>query len=88
MAWIGGKYIEMCIQGQLFQKPPLRVRHRLTVPQFHPHYLPYAGHYRPRVRTADGAVAQMGERRVRNAKVRGSIPLGSTSALNGLTKML
>lgn len=25
-----------------------------------------------------GAVAQLGERRVRNAKVRGSIPLGST----------
>jgi hypothetical protein len=27
---------------------------------------------------AHGAVAQLGERRVRNAKVRGSIPLGST----------
>ena len=27
----------------------------------------------------DGAVAQLGERRVRNAKVRGSIPLGSTT---------
>ena len=26
----------------------------------------------------DGAVAQLGERRVRNAKVSGSIPLGST----------
>src|SRR5579864_2560908 len=26
----------------------------------------------------NGAVAQLGERRVRNAKVRGSIPLGST----------
>ena len=26
-----------------------------------------------------GAVAQMGERRVRNAEVRGSIPLGSTT---------
>jgi hypothetical protein len=26
-----------------------------------------------------GAVAQLGERRVRNAKVRGSIPLGSTN---------
>ena len=26
-----------------------------------------------------GAVAQLGERRVRNAEVRGSIPLGSTS---------
>ena len=26
-----------------------------------------------------GAVAQLGERRVRNAKVRGSIPLGSTT---------
>jgi hypothetical protein len=25
-----------------------------------------------------GAVAQLGERRVRNAEVRGSIPLGST----------
>ena len=28
-----------------------------------------------------GAVAQLGERRVRNAKVRGSIPLGSTNSL-------
>ena len=28
-----------------------------------------------------GAVAQLGERRVRNAKVRGSIPLGSTNHL-------
>ena len=27
-----------------------------------------------------GAVAQLGERRVRNAEVRGSIPLGSTNA--------
>lgn len=26
-----------------------------------------------------GAVAQLGERRVRNAEVRGSIPLGSTN---------
>ncbi len=31
-----------------------------------------------------GAVAQLGERRVRNAKVRGSIPLGSTNLLNDL----
>jgi hypothetical protein len=31
-----------------------------------------------------GAVAQLGERRVRNAKVRGSIPLGSTNSFNGL----
>ena len=29
-------------------------------------------------KTRNGAVAQLGERRVRNAKVRGSIPLGST----------
>ena len=29
----------------------------------------------------DGAVAQLGERRVRNAKVRGSIPLGSTNPI-------
>ena len=28
-----------------------------------------------------GAVAQLGERRVRNAEVRGSTPLGSTSVL-------
>src|SRR5438094_207904 len=28
----------------------------------------------------NGAVAQLGERRVRNAKVRGSIPLGSTTS--------
>src|SRR5271163_4900464 len=30
------------------------------------------------LKTRNGAVAQLGERRVRNAKVRGSIPLGST----------
>ena len=30
------------------------------------------------LKTRSGAVAQLGERRVRNAKVRGSIPLGST----------
>jgi hypothetical protein len=30
----------------------------------------------------NGAVAQMGERVVRNDEVRGSIPLGSTSVLN------
>ena len=29
-----------------------------------------------------GAVAQLGERRVRNAEVRGSIPLGSTKPEN------
>ena len=36
--------------------------------------------YRPGVseRSHQGAVAQLGERRVRNAEVRGSIPLGST----------
>src|SRR5438067_11363999 len=33
----------------------------------------------------DGAVAQLGERRVRNAKVRGSIPLGSTNPSGPLT---
>jgi hypothetical protein len=39
--------------------------------------LPPAG---PWVRPdAHGAVAQLGERRVRNAEVRGSIPLGSTN---------
>ena len=31
--------------------------------------------------TGNGAVAQMGERVVRNDEVRGSIPLGSTSAV-------
>ena len=43
---------------------------------------------RARKRVADargvvslGAVAQLGERRVRNAKVRGSIPLGSTNSM-------
>jgi hypothetical protein len=30
-----------------------------------------------------GAVAQLGERYVRNVEVRGSIPLGSTIFLNG-----
>ena len=33
----------------------------------------------PRFPGRIGAVAQLGERRVRNAEVRGSIPLGSTS---------
>src|SRR5215472_4200471 len=32
----------------------------------------------PQGASSAGAVAQLGERRVRNAKVRGSIPLGST----------
>lgn len=32
-------------------------------------------------RRLDGAVAQLGERRVRNAEVRGSNPLGSTTRL-------
>jgi hypothetical protein len=32
-------------------------------------------------RRLDGAVAQLGERRVRNAEVRGSNPLGSTTCL-------
>src|SRR5207249_225684 len=32
-----------------------------------------------------GAVAQLGERRVRNAEVRGSIPLGSTIARNSVS---
>jgi hypothetical protein len=43
----------------------------------------YPGTWRPsrirRVCISEGAVAQLGERRVRNAKVRGSIPLGSTN---------
>ena len=38
--------------------------------------------------TLIGAVAQLGERRVRNAKVRGSIPLGSTKFLTGLLTKL
>jgi hypothetical protein len=37
---------------------------------------------------AYGAVAQLGERRVRNAKVRGSIPLGSTTDSVNLVKSL
>ena len=32
----------------------------------------------------DGAVAQLGERVVRNDEVRGSIPLGSTNVFNAL----
>ncbi len=35
-----------------------------------------------------GAVAQLGERRVRNAKVRGSIPLGSTNRIEGSGRSL
>ena len=33
------------------------------------------------IRALTGAVAQLGERDVRNVEVRGSIPLGSTSLL-------
>ena len=50
--------------------------------QQHDHHSP------PRPQGGDGrhgAVAQLGERRVRNAKVRGSIPLGSTNKNNVLT---
>jgi hypothetical protein len=36
----------------------------------------------------DGAVAQLGERRVRNAEVRGSTPLGSTSPPDASRKTL
>src|SRR5713101_2288704 len=43
--------------------------------------LPKTGRRRADSSRKDGAVAQLGERRVRNAKVRGSIPLGSTSLL-------
>ena len=34
-------------------------------------------------RSQGGAVAQLGERDVRNVEVRGSIPLGSTTPLSG-----
>src|SRR5205823_3848659 len=49
-------------------------------------------HHSPRrstwpVETRDGAVAQLGERRVRNAKVRGSIPLGSTILLKQIYQL-
>jgi hypothetical protein len=43
---------------------------------------PEAAHIIPPTRIltqSRGAVAQLGERRVRNAEVRGSIPLGSTN---------
>ena len=40
---------------------------------------PVAGATRPRDATRDGAVAQLGERLVRNEEVRGSIPLSSTT---------
>ena len=36
----------------------------------------------------DGAVAQLGERRVRNAEVRGSTPLGSTSPPDALRNIV
>ena len=39
--------------------------------------------YHSEPRNQHGAVAQLGERRVRNAKVRGSIPLGSTNSPGG-----
>ncbi len=63
------------------QNPPLP----LTERQKRPHCRPEAPVFKARVaRNAIGAVAQMGERRVRNAKVRGSIPLGSTSIFSKL----
>ena len=37
------------------------------------------GRHRERSRKRDGAIAQLGERRVCNAKVVGSIPTGSTN---------
>ena len=51
-------------------------RRRLTPPR------------RPTIHPASGAVAQMGERRVRNAKVRSSILLGSTKYLRYLAHFL
>ena len=36
---------------------------------------------------SDGAVAQLGERVVRNDEVRGSIPLGSTKELKRLKRI-
>jgi hypothetical protein len=38
--------------------------------------------------TANGAVAQLGERDVRNVEVRGSIPLCSTSAKHELPNFI
>jgi len=40
----GGKYIQMCIQGQPFQKSLPLALHPLTAPQLRPHYPPHAGH--------------------------------------------
>src|SRR5712692_1173135 len=53
---------------------------RLTADGANPHSppRPETGRQRQFIER-NGAVAQLGERRVRNAKVRGSIPLGSTT---------
>ena len=40
------------------------------------------------MRTDAGAVAQMGERSVRNAEVRGSIPLGSTFTIATIAQLV
>ena len=52
--------------------------HRLTGREGRTHYPPSSRWGIPARMSYSGAVAQLGERRVRNAKVRGSIPLGST----------
>src|ERR1043166_3243117 len=59
----------------------LTLREAITInprrPRWAPKGVKSAGAHRA-LNRVNGAVAQLGERRVRNAKVRGSIPLGST----------
>src|SRR5437667_4750967 len=60
--------------------PGLHPELRLTADGANPHSPPRPVNGSPTpIIEINGAVAQLGERRVRNAKVRGSIPLGSTN---------
>src|SRR5216683_3886053 len=62
---------------------------RLTADGANPHSPPRSETGRRRqFIEINGAVAQLGERRVRNAKVRGSIPLGSTKFINDVDRGL
>ena len=57
----------------------------LTATGINSHYPALAHRACSGIEKVCGAVAQLGERRVRNAKVRGSIPLGSTTFGTALT---
>ena len=59
----------------LFHTPSLVTLHSALFPRF----MPLAPHPVPRYNKRIGALAQLGERKVRNLEVRGSIPLCSTN---------